>query len=251
MIRDDRLYRAWWERAWHERGNAVRQVLGQTTPPGSVRSFSWHDPDLVVPGACALTFSPAGQRPHWLMMTLGLTQPMVQGGKASAWEFAWYASEPQPWCYELLYDLVTGWSQNRTHLERGHFLPVTFFRNSRGQLDCAAEDLRGKVEGCNDKTGLYLWASIIDRTVFRLSTGDFFLMSATIVTRDEESLVDETSPPHLLLLLKRLGVGQLCAPDRPSVRCHPEFIQTWDQIKSITHDEALRQLNDAGGAGGR
>lgn len=243
MTADDRAYRAWWERTWHERGSAVRNSLGHTTPPGSVHSFAWDDPRLMVPGACALTFSPTEHRQHWLIITLGLTQPLTPGASGASWEFALYASRAEPWCYELLYDLVTGSSQNRTDLQPGHFLPVTFFRNARGQLDCAAENLGGRVERCNDKTGLYLWPSLIDRTLFEVSTGNFFLMAATIVTQDEETLADRTSPPHLLLLLKQLGIGQLSDTDRKCVTRHPRFGEMWEKVKAMPHEEAFRCLN--------
>ena len=63
-----------WKARWEQRGEAVRKVLGDTEPPGSVFPFSWEQ--YILPGACALTFNPTEARNDYLTMTLGLTQPL-------------------------------------------------------------------------------------------------------------------------------------------------------------------------------
>ena len=45
-------HRLWWEKTFKEREDLLRDLIGQTDPPGYVISFSWTDVNLVIPGAC-------------------------------------------------------------------------------------------------------------------------------------------------------------------------------------------------------
>jgi hypothetical protein len=89
---------------------------------------------------------------------------------------------------------------------------------------------------------LYLWPSLWDRTLFQVSTGDFHLMAVTLVHPEEEALADTTTPPHLLLLLRRCGYVQPCDPHRPSVKRHPRHAAEWDRVQRLSHDEAFAAL---------
>lgn len=232
----------WWEKAWIERNMSVQMALGQTSPPGNVHSFSWDDLDLVIPGACAMSFAPNTRRASWMTISLGLTQPLDKDDTSNPWEFCLHTKDAEPWRLELLYDLITTWAGNRDFLATGHFLPVTFFINSNGVLDCALQQLRSPFKPVGAMRGLYLWPDLVERPLFEVSTGDFHLMSAVLVTEDEERLADETSPPHLLLLLKRCGVGQLSDPHRKSTLTHPQHSELWKKIRRLSHDEAFDQL---------
>jgi hypothetical protein len=233
---------SWWSQTWEERGAAVRRELGETEPPGCVTSFSWDDPGQAVPGACAMSFPPRGRRDCWLYLSLGITQPVEEGAARSDWEFCVYSRSAQSWPNRLLYELVSGWREAPDHLSRGHWLPVTFFKNARGQLDCAAATLPDSVQREGAMRGLYLWPSTMDRTLFEVNTGNFFLMCATLVTENEERLADRTSPPHLLLALKRLGIGQVSDPYRESACMMPGFEEVWTDIERLGHGDAVRQL---------
>ena len=61
-------HRLWWEKTFKEREDLLRDLIGQTDPPGYVISFSWTDVNLVIPGACALCFPPDGSRPSSLAL---------------------------------------------------------------------------------------------------------------------------------------------------------------------------------------
>jgi hypothetical protein len=91
--------------------------------------------------------------------------------------------------------------------------------------------------------GLYLWPSLLDRKMVESTTGRFFVMIATTVTNEEDALAQETSPPHLLLLLKRLGIGQASDPMRRSAGEHASFDAAWREIRGLSHADAVRQLN--------
>jgi hypothetical protein len=76
-ISEEERSRIWWEKSFKEREELLRERFGETEPPGYVISFSWDDPDLIIPGACALCFPPQGaDRHHWLYLGHWLTQPL-------------------------------------------------------------------------------------------------------------------------------------------------------------------------------
>jgi hypothetical protein len=240
MLDDQR--EQWWLQKWNERGRVVRAQLGETTPPGMVHTFRWDEPTEIVPGGCALTFAPTLQRSTHLIVTLGLTQPLDETNAVNPWEFSLEIRNVEPWCYHLLRDLVEGWKLHG-NLEVGQFLPVSFFMDARGQLDCVADELPPQYARANSIRGLYLWPNRVERHLFEVSTGNFFLMAVTLVHRDEEALADDTTPPHLLLLLRRCGVGQISDPHRVSVRSHPHFEKLWREISGLSHERAFHELN--------
>ncbi|MEX2216335.1 MAG: hypothetical protein WD768_19645 [Phycisphaeraceae bacterium] len=237
--------RIWWEQRWKERSDTIRDAFGETIPPGMVTSFSFDEPDLIVPGACAMTFAPTESRPFYLHMTQGITQPLKRGSEYSAtkWEFGVYTHDNINWPKQFLYDLVTCWSEMKGRIEVGHAFPVSFFKDSHGELDCAVTDLNDFTDLVGPMRYLYLWPSLLDRVLLQTSVGDFYIMAATLATMGEVELADELTPPHLLLLLARLGLGQVSNPHRCCATDHPKFEQTWCQVKALHHDDAVRELN--------
>jgi hypothetical protein len=233
---------SWWRSAWDERGSAMKQELGQLTPPDTVTSFSWDDPRLIIPGACALTFAPTERRSSYLITSMGMTQPTNKGDDGNEFELALNVPQPSSWCYRLVYDLLTGWKLYGS-LSRGQLLPLSMFKAATGELDCVAGEVPPEYQRVTEMRGLLLWPDRINRQLFEVSTGAFFLMAVTLITADEITLVGESSPPHVLLLLKRMGFGQVSDPQRSSVTEHPMFDATWREVKAMHHNDAFMQLN--------
>ena len=101
-------HRLWWEKSFKEREELLRERLGQTDPLGYVNSFSWNDPNLIIPGACALCFPPQSvDRHHWLYLGHGLTQPLEPQppipGRWSGYgcEFGILTRDTSPWAVDL------------------------------------------------------------------------------------------------------------------------------------------------------
>lgn len=228
-----------WRDLWDERGRAVRRVLGETMPPGRVTPFEWRD--HILPGACGLVFGPGPARPHHTYMTLGLTQPLQRGDVVPAWEFAVKAGEPALWQQQVLYDLLTCWLTQRPIMRRGLRLPLTFFLNADGDLCAGLASLPEHLRPVGVMRGLYLWDDD-ERLRFKVSSGAFGLMVAVGVTEDEIRLAESTTPPHLLLLLKRMRVGQVLDPLRPSVMTRPGAMEEWNRIRPLAHEAVLEAL---------
>ena len=230
-----------WSQLWTERGNAVRTVLGDTTPPQQVVPFHWRTP--VLPGACALTFGPTSSRPYWLYMTLGLTQPRENSDCAVDWEFCVKTPSQAHWAVQLLFDLTTYLLSVDCHVGRGLYLPLAFFRDPHGAicagLTSAAQSPELVAEGLI--RGLYLWPDS-DAFTFEVSSGAFGLMSAIGVTDDEDQLAQQATPPHLLLLLKEERIGQLMCAFRNSVLTDPDARRRWNKIQQLSHTDILKKL---------
>jgi hypothetical protein len=228
-----------WKNRWEERGVAIRRMLGDTEPPGTVLPFSWEQYKL--PGACALTFKPTATRNDYLSMTLGMTQPLRSKDRAYPWEFAVRVDEPAEWPADLLYQLVTQWLYENGDIGLGYRLPLVFFKDPAGKLWAGLTDDTSGLSLASSIRAMYLWT---DETGlrFHVSTGEFGLLTVVAVTEDEDCLAQETTPPHLLLLLKRLGVTQVCDPYRRSALTKSNAISEWSMIKTLPHDDAYEQL---------
>lgn len=228
-----------WKARWEERGEAVRRVLGDTEPPGSVVSFSWKE--YTLPGACALTFKPTATRNDYLSMTLGLTQPLRESDQAYPWEFAVRANEHAEWPADLLYQLLTQWLYENGDMGFGYRLPLVFFTDRGGKMWAGATDDVAGLNLVGSLRAMYLWT---DETKlrFRVTSGEFGLLTVVAVTADEDRLAQQTSPAHLLLLLQRLGVKQVCDPHRQSVLMMPNAASEWATIQAMSHDDAFNEL---------
>jgi hypothetical protein len=127
------------------------------------------------------------------------------------------------------------------NIDRGCFLPLSFFRNRKGEL-CGG--LSDEVEGnarVGEIRGLYLWPDLNDYR-FSPSSGNFGLITAIAVTKDEETKADELTPPHLLLLLKRMGLSQISDPFRKSFLKEAAGVSEWEEVKKLSHDQAVGEL---------
>jgi len=234
---------AQWLRLWNERGIAVQKVLGATTPPGEVFPFHWND--YLLPGASAMTFAPRGGRSEWLCMSLGLTQPLEKGDNANNWEFCVRSRGPMPWVRQMLYDLLTYYLSEKGQVERGMYLPLVFFLDRSGEICAGLTEDRSRLNVVGEMNGLYLWDDC-ERSEFQVSSGSFGLLTAIAVTSDEDRLAQEATPPHLLLLLAEMGVGQLSDPHRESVTRLSGAQMKWDSIRQMSHDDVVRVLQQHG-----
>jgi hypothetical protein len=223
---------------WNERGEAVRAVLGETVEPGMVHSFSWKD--YILPGACALTYKQNDG--SFLYMTLGLTQPLHASDPAYPWELAVRAQEHADWPIDLLYQLLSQWLWEKGDMGFGSHLPLKFFIGHDGRMWASvAGELVQHRRVVGTIRGLHLWTDFA-RLHFKASSGEFGLLTAVGVTEDEDDLAKETTPAHLMLLLRRMGVTQLCDPYRRSVVLLPGALDQWERIKGMTHDDAFDEL---------
>jgi hypothetical protein len=201
--------------------------------------YSWKQ--YILPGACCMTFPLKGTNTQ-LYITLGLTQPHNLGDEAFPWELAVRTRGSPSWPTQLLYDLLTCWLMDRRKISQGLFLPLLFFRDRVGTICAGLGDPSPELDIVGAIRGLYLWE---DPAHFRfeVSSGQFGLLTAVAVTKDEEQLADETSPPHLLLLLKEMGVGQISDPLRKPVLTSPEWNRRWERIRALSHDGAVQELS--------
>lgn len=233
-----------WEATWRQRMESVKAAFGPTEPPDQVRSFDIADPRIIVPGACAVTFAQPAAHDARLTISLGLSQPLDAESEGNPWEFGIYAPKDETWPAELLYDLVVGHASHPGWLAEGHCLPLTFFRNQNGELDCGSfhADAEPLIFPVGHLRSLYLWRDLSQRTSIRTEQGEFFVMVATGITEDEERAGDTTSPAHVLLVLREMQIGQVTDPHRRSIFELPGSREAWQRIRLLTHDEVLEQL---------
>jgi hypothetical protein len=226
-----------WEERWYERHEAVRRVLGETVEPGMVYPFSWKD--YILPGACALSYRQSDAT--FLYMTLGLTQPLRRGDKSFPWEFAVRVKEHAKWPVDLLYQLLSQWLWEKGEMWFGYRMPLKFFIGHDGNLWPSISDrvpLSGVV---GTVRRMHLWTDW-SRLQFSTASDTFRLLLPVAVTEDEEALADETTPAHLMLLLRRMGVPQICDPNRRSVLELTAAKKEWVDIKRMPHDDAFNEV---------
>jgi hypothetical protein len=230
---------SYWVRTWEERGRAVKTLLGDTEPPGMVTPFSWKE--HLLPGACAMTFHSPSPPAGYIHMTLGLTQPVSDGEKTFPWEFAVRTHDNPEWANDLLYQLLTQWHWEKGEVWFGSYFPFCFFKDRGGKLWSGISDDVAGLKLVGTIRGLYLWTDE-RRLSFKASTGDFGLLSVVGVTEDEVGLAISTTPAHLMLLMRRMGISQVCDPYRSSVLSIPGATDEWRRIESMSHDEAFDEL---------
>ena len=224
-----------WTCRWNERVEAVRAVFGETVVPNQVHSFSWKD--YILPGACALTFKARPPDTGYLYMSLGLSQPLSDGNTGYPWEFAVRAHEHTEWPIDLLYQLLSQWLWEKGDIWFGYSIPLTFFIGADGKMWPSIADPTESAVG--EIRRLYLWK---EPHLFQVSSGAFGLLTVVAVTEDEEQLACDTTPAHLMLLLRKMNVGRICEPRRTSVLNVPGATEAWATIKRMTHDAALHAI---------
>lgn len=228
-----------WEERWEDRGRAVRAVLGDTTPPDSVIPFSWKH--YTLPGACALTFRLTGLENGFVTMSLGLSQPLTSVDNSYPWEFSIRTAEQEVWAPDLIYQLVTQWLFERGDMGFGYRLPFIFFEDQGGRTWTSIAGSVPNLTPVGAMRALYLWEDE-KRIRFSSTSGNFGLLTAVLISDDEEEWANDATPAHLMLLLRRLGVSQICDPSRSSVRFHPRASGEWNHIKYMPEDNVLAEL---------
>ena len=231
-----------WTVRWKERYEGIRAVLGETVDPGMSHSFSWKD--YIVPGASALTYQLTDGT--FLYMTMGLTQPLRRTDQCYPWEFAVRAKERAEWPIDLLYQLLSQWLWEKGDMGFGSHMPLKFFTGRDGSIwpSLSARISVPNVVGAI--RGLHLWTDSAGLR-FRASSGDFELLTTVAVTGDEDALAKESTPAHLMLLLQRMGISQVCDPYRKSVLNLPAASKEWKRIRRMSHDAAFEALQGAPG----
>ena len=188
-----------------------------------------------------MRFAPAGTREHYLDITLGMSQPIASGRTASQWEFAVYSLMRKRWQPQLLYDLVTHFIVEDEEPAEGDWLPLVFFEDHKGSMACGLTEKPTK-SPIGEIRGLYLWPDY-HTPAFPLSTGRFRLMVAVAVTKDEDEAAREASPPHLLALLRRLGLGLFSDPFRKSAFTLRNAAEYWRIVRRRTRAEVISELS--------
>ncbi len=233
-------YRTWWESLWSERTRAVLSWLGETDPPGMVYPYSWKDP--IIPGAFCMVFGPKPNRQHFIYLSLGVTQPGEPGQRTFPWEFCVRTTNSSIWPRQLLYDLMTYWYTEGKTVSNGLHLPLLFINAPHGQICAGLSEPKPDLNAFGAIRRLYLWEDM-DHHEFSVTSGNFRLLTAIGITEDEDKLGLETTPPHLLLLLREMGIGQMTEPHRESVMRLKGAERAWSRIQKLSHAEAFRKLN--------
>jgi hypothetical protein len=246
--------RRWWMSTFKEREDLLRERFGQTDPPAYVTSFSWSDPDLIIPGACALCFPPdESDRPHWLYLSHGLTQPLEPQprvlGRWSGYgcEFGILTREKSHWPVEVLHQLMTYWKSEGATIGIGHRVPLAFFgRHSSNEVhpELGMVQEGGTVPPVGEMRALLFWKYGLQPKPLCTRTGYFDVLIGTTITQGEWQLAKETSSAHLVLLLARAGIGQVSDLRRQTVTEDPRWSAGWDEINTLPEERVLRLLEE-------
>jgi hypothetical protein len=258
-------FEQWWERTWSEREDELRRAFGESHPPGSaegyVITFSWDDPERIIPGACALVFPPyPGDRPQagerrddWLYVTHGLAQPAgpeevaarLQAGESHSgygWEFGLVVAEPAPWVPNLLYELLT-YTREGKRLGPGHRYRLVY-RAEDGTLQPSRILTAERDQQPGGATAaLIFWPFLLRQSHFVTSTGDFGILIGTLVTGEELELARKTTSSHLLLLLCNAGIAQRSDPLRGTVTHDLRWAREWERVAPLSYETVLEELN--------
>jgi len=174
-------------------------------------------------------------------MTLGLTQPLRATDSAYPWEFSVRAKEHAEWPVDLLYQLLTQWLSEKGDMWFGYHLPLKFFMGNDNKLWASISERVQHKQVVGSIRGLYLWTDA-SQLRFKVTNGEFGLLVVVGVTEDEDRLAQETTPAHLMLLLRRMGINQVCDPHRRSVLTLPGVHGEWGKIRELSHDDAFNEL---------
>src|SRR6266478_36486 len=244
-----------WDKVWIERESLLRNTFGETSPRGCVVSFSWSEPRLIIPGACALAFPPTKpRRTHWLYVTHGLTQPLNPSGIATpehpseyGWEFGVQTGSKVDWATDLLYEILSYWRETENRVDVGHRLPVAFYEERDG-IRPLIRDLQedDPYPPIGEIRALVFWPYLAPPSFLSTKTGYFGVLIGTTITARERELAKETSSAHLLLLLLKAGIGQVSRPNRACVTQKTSWAKEWESISKLTQEEAEELLTKKG-----
>jgi hypothetical protein len=254
-----------WERTWQERGDAIKLAYGDTSPPETVLSFSWHD-SIRCPGACALPLPPIEasrdrvrhRRDDWLYLTMGLSQPLDreqvqaerEAGKSYSsrgFELGFVVPDQCEWPGDALYGFMTHITDG-VEIEWGHRFAFGFTERTHGELGLFTgypEDVG--VTPFGQIRAVLFWRYLFPDWEFLTSTGKFMALIATGITQREWQAAKETTTVQLLLLLCRAGIGQRTLVQRRCLFDTPRWQAEWEKIKDRDPEECDRELE--GGVG--
>lgn len=245
-------YQDWWEKTWREREELFKQLFGETSPPGQVSSFQWDDLELMIPGGCAMTFPPQlPDRPRWLTISHGLTQPLEPNEKNDpesasgyGYEFGFLTYSSQPWCINCGWQLMTYLKQSERYLGRGHRVPMWFSLGNDGSFiaTLGKPSLASEAAVFGQMRGAILWPYLAHPGGFTTTTGYFSILVGTTITQDEWALAKATSTAHLLLLLFEADIGQTSDVGRGTVIMNDRWQARWDELRCLTDNDVDEML---------
>lgn len=240
-----------WVDTFKEREKVLRDAFGPTYPPNRVVAFSWNNPAIHVPGACALTFSPRPPaRSHWLTITHGLTQQKFGETAMDRSTLSGYGAEfgictdnRHDWCIGLLKQLITYTQLGGTHIARGSRLPCFFLRDKLGKVYPRVKLIAPSDPApVNEIRCLLFWPYTACPRTFSTSTGSFEVLIGTAITEEEWELAKQTSSIHVLLLLFVSGIGQVSRINRQSITDEQRWANDWRRIAALRQQDAEDEL---------
>jgi hypothetical protein len=114
----------------------------------------------------------------------------------------------------------------------GHRLPLAFFEEEDGTrfpwIKIVNDSDRPPV---SDVRAMILWPYKGSPDSLQTQTGTFNILAATLITGEEWEAAKQTSSAHIMLLLERIGIGQLADPYRPSATSDPRWSNEWEEIR--------------------
>lgn len=250
-----------WERTWAERSEAVGLAFGGTAPPGEVYSFSWED-EIRCPGACAIAFPPVGasrdpirhERPDWLYLTLGLSQPLDReqvereraAGKSYSShgiEFAFVVERESSLALFALKNFIE-YQTDGEQIEWGHRFPFGFYLDENGERQSfTGPGWDHGFEPVGEIRAVLFWPLLHPDAVLQTSTGKFLILVATGITAAEWDFAKRTTSAHMLLLLVRAGIGQRTMPDRGCLLNEPRWQEVARFIEGMTPQECEAEID--------
>lgn len=234
----------WWQQTWEGRTRSACDFFNIEFPPNELWSLQQDDPESMVPGACVIG---GIQGADSIYFTLGLTQPLDEGGTAFGWEAAVYTSERGAWAVELLADLMHDCQRARNKgvaTGAGDSFPISLFRDATGALSASIMSPDPRVLTASEITVGYLWPDQRRPYYVPCSTGKFHFMTVVGATGAEGRLADATSPPHLIAALHICGLGQTLRPTRKTAVGQPEFDAAWTRVRELPYDGLMSVLRE-------
>ena len=141
---------------------------------------------------------------------------------------------------------MTYWKSSGSTIGIGHRVPLAFFdRKSEGKLrpELGMDEGEEKLPPVGEIRALLFWKYRLHPRPLWTSTGYFDILIGTTVTQAEWDLAKQTSSAHVLLLLLKLGIGQVSDLHRQSVTADPRWTLVRDEIHTLSEERALRVLD--------
>lgn len=237
----------WWRLTWKERETLLQSHFGVPFPSGQVTGFFWDNPEIMIPGACAMTFPPkCPQRIDWLTISHGLTQPLeihksdsTDLASGYGYEFGFLTREHSPWCAHALYLILTYLQERKRSIDRGSRVPMWFSQDNENtpavNLGTVPHDV--PIPPLGLMRAMLFWPYMLYPGGFDTSTGYFSILLGTSITEEEWDMAKSTSSSHLLLLLFEAGIGQVCDINRRSIIEQSQWRKRWREIQSLSGDQ--------------